>query len=169
MTAAVASSVATEFDAERVAWANKMRLAVSPAECLDAEGGLVQDFFKPKKVVFVEAKVWANEDTENLYKGLEKYGIGQWSAMRHELLPKWEQLKLKVKASRLLGAQSIARYTGMKMTRSEVDAEYKINKEIGDRTGCWKAGVLVENDEGSVALALAELEKEGQSNKRQKL
>jgi hypothetical protein len=29
---------------------------------------------------------------------------------------------------------------------------------IGVKTGCWKAGVLVEDDNGSVAMALKELE-----------
>jgi len=42
-------------------------------------------------------------------------------------------------------------------TKAEIDAEYAKNKAIGERTGCWKAGVLVEDDNGSVALALKEL------------
>jgi len=32
-----------------------------------------------------------------------------------------------------------------------------VNKAIGDRTGCWKADVLVEDDAGSVKKALNEL------------
>ena len=41
--------------------------------------------------------------------------------------------------------------------RAAVDAQRELNKAIGEKTGCWKAGVLVENDAGSVAKALAEL------------
>lgn len=41
--------------------------------------------------------------------------------------------------------------------REAVDAERAVNKAIGDRTGCWKAGVLVEDDAGSVKKALNEL------------
>lgn len=35
--------------------------------------------------------------------------------------------------------------------------ERAINREIGERTGCWKSGVLVEDDNGSVQKALDEL------------
>ena len=41
--------------------------------------------------------------------------------------------------------------------REAVDAERAVNKAIGDRTGCWKAGVLVEDDAGSVKKALNDL------------
>jgi len=36
-----------------------------------------------------------------------------------------------------------------------VDAEYAANKALGERGGCWKGGVLVEDDAGSVRTALA--------------
>ena len=36
-----------------------------------------------------------------------------------------------------------------------MDAEHAANRAIGEATGCWKAGVLVEDDAGSVAAALA--------------
>lgn len=39
--------------------------------------------------------------------------------------------------------------------RAAVDAEQAANRAIGEATGCWKAGVLVEDDAGSVAAALA--------------
>ncbi len=32
----------------------------------------------------------------------------------------------------------------------QVDAEYAKNKAIGEAIGCWKGGVLVEDDAGSV-------------------
>lgn len=47
--------------------------------------------------------------------------------------------------------------------RQAVDAERAVNKAIGDRTGCWKAGVLVEDDAGSVRKALNELARKGKS------
>ena len=36
-----------------------------------------------------------------------------------------------------------------------MDAEYAANKALGERLGCWKAGVLVEDGAGSVKKALA--------------
>lgn len=54
-----------------------------------------------------------------------------------------------------MGSQSLARYPGWKGDRAAVEAEYAANKAIGDATGCWKSGVLVEDDHGSVAKALA--------------
>ena len=47
--------------------------------------------------------------------------------------------------------------------REAVDAERAVNKAIGDRTGCWKAGVLVEDDAGSVKKALNELARKAKS------
>ena len=35
-----------------------------------------------------------------------------------------------------------------------MEIEFKKNKEIGEATGCWKSGMLVEDDEGSVKKAL---------------
>lgn len=36
-----------------------------------------------------------------------------------------------------------------------MDAEYAANRALGERLGCWKAGVLVEDGAGSVKKALA--------------
>lgn len=35
-----------------------------------------------------------------------------------------------------------------------MDAEHQKNRELGERLGCWKGGVLVEDDAGSVKKAL---------------
>ena len=78
--------------------------------------------------------------------------------MKEEYLPKWKAQDLRVKASRLFGSQSLARYTGRAFTKEAIDAEYTSNKELGVKTGCWKAGVVVEDDHGSFALALKNLE-----------
>ena len=50
------------------------------------------------------------------------------------------------------------RYKNWKASKDEIDAEFSKNKELGERLGCWKAGMLVDNDEGEVALALKEIE-----------
>ena len=71
--------------------------------------------------------------------------------MRETLLPEWDALSLRVKASRMMGTQSLARYPkGWRGDKAEVDAEYAKNKAIGEATGCWKNGTLVEDDHGSV-------------------
>lgn len=36
-----------------------------------------------------------------------------------------------------------------------MDAEYARNKAVGEATGCWKSGTLVEDDDGSVRKYLA--------------
>ena len=38
--------------------------------------------------------------------------------------------------------------------RDAVEAEFQKNKELGEATGCWKSGMLVEDDNGSVRKAL---------------
>ncbi len=46
------------------------------------------------------------------------------------------------------------------LCREAVEAEYNKNKELGERIGCWKGGVLVEDDDGSVRKALQDLEQQ---------
>jgi len=92
-----------------------------------------------------------------LYQGLKKHGVGRWSDISAELLPRWDDQTLRVKASKLLGSQSLARYVGWRGDRSAVDEEFRKNKELGERLGCWKSSYLVEDDAGSVRKALQEL------------
>jgi hypothetical protein len=75
-------------------------------------------------------------------------------AFSRPLPPQWDETALRIKASRLLGSQSLARYPGWKGDRAAVDAEQARNRALGDATGCWKSGVLVEDDNGSVAKAI---------------
>jgi len=142
----------------RVEWANRMRQLVTPSDALHEDGSLNQDFFKPKKVLYVTEKKWGDEQHELLYQGIAKFGIGEWGKICDDLLSKWQPQQLRVKSSRIMGSQSLARYTGNKYTKKQCEAEYAKNKAIGVQTGCWKAGVLVEDDNGSVAMALKELE-----------
>ena len=116
-----------------------------------------QDFYKPKKVVYMtEHKKWGDSEKAKLYTGLQTLGVGAWREMRSTLgLAEWDETALRIKASRLLGSQSLARYAGWKGDRAAVDAERTKNEKLGKALGCWKAGVLVENDEGAVGKALA--------------
>ncbi len=41
--------------------------------------------------------------------------------------------------------------------RNAVDEEFRKNKELGERLGCWRSSYLVEDDAGSVRRALQEL------------
>ena len=146
-------------DDPRVAWANATRLAVTRADALNADGSLNQQFFKPKKVVYAAEKAkWNDDDKENLYKGIEKYGIdpSSWKKIIEEFCPGRDVLFIRIKASRLIGSQGLNRYHGWIGTKAEVEAEYERNKAIGLATGCWKGGILVENDHGDAMKAIRE-------------
>lgn len=52
-----------------------------------------------------------------MHQGLEKHGVGRWREISEDLLPKWDDQAIRVKASRLLGSQSLARYLGWKGDR----------------------------------------------------
>ena len=66
----------------------------------------------------MDDKKWGSEERERLYQGLEKHGVGKWSDINAELLPKWDEQALRIKATKLLGSQSLARYVGWKGDRS---------------------------------------------------
>lgn len=149
---------ATEAADPRIAWANRMRLAVTRPDALREDGSIDQSFFKPKRVVFEGAsKKWGAVEKDKLYAGIAKYGIGEWGQIKEKLLPEWDTLNLRVKASRLMGTQSLARYPkGWKGDKAAVDAEYEKHKKVGEATGCWKNGTLVEDDHGSAGKYMQE-------------
>jgi hypothetical protein len=131
-----------------------MRKQFSPPGMLRTEGDINQEYFKPTQVVVLDGKKWGVEERDLLLNGLEKHGIGRWREIGEEFLPRWDDQAIRVKASRLMGTQSLARYIGWKGDREAVEAEFQKNKEVGEVTGCWKSGVLVEDDNGSVRKAL---------------
>lgn len=99
----------------RVAWANEMRKVVTRPDALNDDGSLNQQFFKPKKVVYAAEKAkWNESDWENLYKGIEKYGIdpSSWKKIIDEFCPGREVLFIRIKASRAIGSQGLNRYHG---------------------------------------------------------
>ena len=163
MTDVMASPCGTPAEAliadPRIAWANSIRKIVTRPDALNDDGSLNQQFFKPKRVVFATEKAkWNDEDKENLYKGIEKFGIdpSSWKKIIEEFCPGRDVLFIRIKASRLIGSQGLNRYHGWIGTKDEVIAEYERNKAIGLATGCWKGGILVENDHGDAMKAIRE-------------
>jgi len=82
-------------------------------------------------------------------------GLTRLCPPRRRRLIQWDETALRIKASRLMGSQSLARYPSWKGDRAAVDAEQARNRALGEQTGCWKSGVLVEDDNGSVAKAIS--------------
>lgn len=66
------------------------------------------------------------------HQGLEQYGVGQWREISDSLLPQWDETALRIKAARLLGSQSLARYVGWKGDRYE--------GHVGVRERVWERG-----------------------------
>ena len=79
-----------------------------------------------------------------------------WKKIIEEFCPGRDVLFIRIKASRLIGSQGLNRYHGWIGTKDEVIAEYERNKAIGLATGCWKGGILVENDHGDAMKAIRE-------------
>mmetsp|Transcript_16492 Transcript_16492/g.49377 ORF Transcript_16492/g.49377 Transcript_16492/m.49377 type:complete len:370 (-) Transcript_16492:415-1524(-) len=141
-------------------WARQMRLLLSPPEMLLPSGDIDQEYFRPHQVVDEVERKWGTEERDLLYQGLEEFGVGRWRKIREELLSDWDEHSLRMKTARLLGTQSLVRYIGWKGDRAAVDAAQANNAAVGEATGCWKAGMLVEDGQGSVAAALQAREKE---------
>lgn len=159
--ATVAAQDPTNVLDQRIQWAISMRQKFSPSGMMNEDGSVNQDFFKPKRVVIVNERRWGEAEKEALYKGLEKYGVGKWREIGAEFLQGWEDQQIRIRASRLLGSQSLVRYVAWKGNKEAVDREYAKNKQIGEATGCWKNGTLVENDNGDVKKYMEKLEAEG--------
>ena len=52
-----------------------------------------------------------------ILQALEKHGVGNWRQISEQYLPKWDDQAIRIKASRLMGSQSLARYVGWKGNR----------------------------------------------------
>ena len=144
------SAPAQSVEDARHAWMLEMRRTFSPPGMLNEDGSINQEFFKPKRVIVVQDRKWGDAERELLYKGLERFGVGKWREIGAELLPGWDDQNLRIRACKLLGTQSLVRYVGWKGDKAAVEAEYAKNKAIGEATGCWKNGQLVEDDKGTV-------------------
>lgn len=51
-----------------------------------------------------------------------------------------------------MGRQNLSLYKDWKGDAAAVQREFERNKEIGLKTGCWKANVLVSDDNGGARL-----------------
>lgn len=146
--------------AEKIAWGNSMRRQFSPQGVSLEDGSINQDFFKPKRIIIqlTEAKRWGESEKLALLQGIEKHGVGKWREIiqDHAELSRYDDQFIRLKTARLLGTQSLARHMGWKGDAAAVQQEYEFHKRLGEELGCWKGGVLVENDQGSVAQALAD-------------
>ncbi|KAL6064464.1 HTH myb-type domain-containing protein [Balamuthia mandrillaris] len=150
---ACSSEVHGDTEKEKQEWARQMRLLFTPKDMITEDGYLKEDYFKPKKTKIV-LKRWTAKERRLLLEGVEKYGIGEWAKIKEESLPEWSVLELRVKMSRLIGRQSLVQYKGWKGTEEDVRAEHEKNKALGLELGCWKGGVLVNDDGGQVLRAL---------------
>lgn len=143
--------------------ARRLRLALCKREMLLGDtGNLNPEYFKAAlQADGDEARAWGDDERQLLVRGLELHGVGAWSAIRASLLPAWKNNELRVKASRLVGRQNLKAYGGWKANAAMLDVERERNKAIAERlkadTGVdrWKGNVLVADDDGLVAAAIA--------------
>eukprot|EP01135_Chromosphaera_perkinsii_P010445 Nk52_evm8s2133 gene=Nk52_evmTU8s2133 len=112
-------------------------------------GELNPQYFMTKTKKVAERK-WTDKEKDLLLKGIEEYGIGNFGEISKALLPDWTRNDLRVKAMRLMGRQNLSLYKGWKGNKAAIEKEFNRNKEIGDRHGCWKGGMLTTDDAGKV-------------------
>ncbi|GAB5588877.1 hypothetical protein Unana1_03777 [Umbelopsis nana] len=147
---------------ERQEWIKHMRLkfCIRPEfeitkTMIHEDGTLNQDYFRPPKGAKPEeARKWTDDDKLLLIQGIEKHGIGHFTEISRELLPKWSGNDLRLKTIRLIGRQNLQLYKGWKGNGDAIAKEYERNKEVGLKFGTWKQGCLVYDDDGLVEQEL---------------
>lgn len=146
----VADKPPQESNQARVDYAIHMRKLFSPPGMLNADGSINQEFFRPRKVLTLTDRKWGEQEREQLYKGLDKHGVGRWREIGEEMLPGWDDHNIRVKTAKLLGSQNLSWYHGRKFSKAEAEAEYEKNRQLGAQTGCWKNGLLVDDGKGTL-------------------
>ncbi|KAM3584299.1 hypothetical protein VKS41_003123 [Umbelopsis sp. WA50703] len=147
---------------ERQDWIKHMRLkfCIRPEfeitkTMIHEDGTLNQDYFRPPKGAKPEeARKWTDDDKQLLIQGIEKYGIGHFTEISRELLPKWSGNDLRVKTIRIIGRQNLQLYKDWKGNADAIAKEYEFNKTVGLKFGTWKQGCLVYDDDGLVEQEL---------------
>ncbi|GBC07590.1 hypothetical protein RclHR1_07550010 [Rhizophagus clarus] len=156
------------------AWIKRMRLKFSvrpefeiTQNILHTDGSLNQDYFRPSKgsIPQIQRK-WSDKERVLLIKGIEKYGIGHYKEISDEFLPDWSAQDLRVKTMRLIGRQNLQLYKEWKGDENAIKIEYEKNKNIGLKTGMWKAGTLVYDDNGVVLKMIQEMPNDNKKRKR---
>jgi hypothetical protein len=71
------------------------------------------------------------------------------------MLQGWDDHSIRIKAAKLLGCQNLSCYYGRRFSRAEVQAEFEKNRQLGAATGCWKNGMLVDDDQGTLKAHFA--------------
>ncbi|CAG8545884.1 6097_t:CDS:2 [Ambispora leptoticha] len=151
-------------------WVKRMRIkfCVQPEfeitkNMIHPDGTLNQAYFRPTQGAILSQsngqRKWTEKERSLLIQGIAKYGIGHFREISDNLLPDWSAQDLRVKTMRLMGRQNLQLYKDWKGNEDAIRKEYEKNKEIGVKTGMWKAGTLVYDDDGLVVKMIKELDK----------
>jgi hypothetical protein len=74
----------------------------------------------------------------------------------------WEEQHIRLKAAKLLGCQNLSQYAGKQLAKAKVQDEYEKNKALGAATGCWKNGMLVDDNNGTLHARFSEQQQQQQ-------
>jgi hypothetical protein len=90
-----------------------------------------------------------------LYSGLSKYGVGKWRDIGQDMLQGWDDHSIRIKAAKLLGCQNLSWFYDRRYSKAEAQAVFERNQQLGAATGCWKNGMLVDDDRGTLKAHFA--------------
>jgi hypothetical protein len=61
-----------------------MRKRMSKPECIDAEGRLDLEYFRPK---VLDNITWTDDTIHDLVEGIKLHGVGNWTEIQADFLP----------------------------------------------------------------------------------
>ena len=80
----VACLISSDFLRAARQYARFMRKAMSKPECIDADGNLNMEYFRPK---VLDNITWTDDTIHDLIEGIKRHGVGQWSQIQADFLP----------------------------------------------------------------------------------
>jgi transcription initiation factor TFIID subunit TAF12 len=83
------------------------------------------------------------------------------------MLQGWDDHSIRIKAAKLLGCQNLSWYYGRRLSRAEAQAEFERNRQLGAATGCWKNGMLVDDDRGTLKARFAAQQQQQQQQQQE--
>lgn len=121
---------------EREFYVKELRKSFSPKESIDSEGNLNHKYFHSKV-----NQCWSEKESEMLFKGIEEFGIGNFSAIKSKYLKNWSETEIKLRTGFILKIFNFDKFLNEKLNKEEIEELAGKNEEEGKAKNKFRHGI----------------------------
>ncbi|CAG9329720.1 unnamed protein product [Blepharisma stoltei] len=117
----------------------ELRRILSGVPIVDQEGSINHRYFADFPGAY-----WSQDDENQLLKGIEDFGVGEYEEIAEKYMPNKSPIELKLRTCILLGAYNLDEWNGLKDPK-RIGAIKKANEKMGKKSGKWQYGIYINN------------------------